>query len=405
MLKRLMVNTGVQILGKAITVSTTLLTTGILTRKLGIDAYGNFLLITSILVFFDSLADFGTTTIGVREASKIEGSKSEDNRIKLWSSVAMLRIVMAIISFGLATIFVFVWPDLKEIRVEAILAWAMILFTSVAGSLGIVWQTKLKLEIKVVVEVMFPLVFLIGLWLNRGDITLKWVFSMYLVARIISLVWAWWLGKGNLNIKTIDKEIIINILKMSWPMGVYMLVFSTYDRAVDSLMIKNFLGSSEVAWYGLAYKIYGVLIQPAYFLVSGLFPLLSAKKSQKEAFKLGFWGLLFGGIMMVIGTRFFASWMIITLAGEEYLASVEVLRILAFSLFFSYLGHLFGFTLVSRDGQKEILGLGLIALVFNLVGNIIAIPRFGVSGAAVVTVMTEALAMMLMLVRLGKRKN
>jgi len=64
MLKRLMVNTGVQILGKAITVSTTLLTTGILTRKLGIDAYGNFLLITSILVFFDSLADFGTTTIG-----------------------------------------------------------------------------------------------------------------------------------------------------------------------------------------------------------------------------------------------------------------------------------------------------------------------------------------------------
>ena len=199
MLKRLMVNTGVQILGKAITVSTTLLTTGILTRKLGIDAYGNFLLITSILVFFDSLADFGTTTIGVREASKIEGSKSEDNRIKLWSSVAMLRIVMAIISFGLATMFVFVWPDLKEIRMEAILAWAMILFTSVAGSLGIVWQTKLKLEIKVVVEVMFPLVFLIGLWLNRGDITLKWVFSMYLVARIISLVWAWWLGQGNLN--------------------------------------------------------------------------------------------------------------------------------------------------------------------------------------------------------------
>lgn len=405
MFKRLAVNTVVQILGKAVTVSTTLLTTRILTRKLGIDAYGNFLLITSILIFFDSLADFGTTTIGVREASKIGGGNAERDRIKVWSSVAWLRILMAIISFGLAMIFVFMWPDLKEIRLEAILAWLMILLTSVAGSLGIVWQTKLKMEIKVVVEIMFPLVFLGALWLNKGDVTLKWVFLMYLVARIISLILGWWFGQGSLNTKMVDKKMVKNILKMSWPMGVYMLVFSTYDRAVDSLMIKKFLGSSEVAWYGLAYKIYGVLIQPAYFLVSGLFPLLSAKKSQKEAFKIGFWGLISGGILMVIGTRLLASWMVGVLAGEEYLASVEILRMLAFSLFFSYLGHLFGFTIVSKGGQKEVLGLGLVALVFNLIGNLIAIPRFGVMGAAMVTVMTEMVATMLMLIRLRKRKN
>ena len=144
---------------------------------------------------------------------------------------------------------------------------------NLAGSLGIVWQTKIRMEIKVLVEVMFPTIFLLCLWFYGGNISLKWVFGTYLLARIITLAWGWWLGRGTIDLRLIDKKIISKLLKISWPMGLYLLIFSAYDRAVDSLMIQRFLGTSEVAWYGLAYKIYGVLIQPAYFLVNGIFPI------------------------------------------------------------------------------------------------------------------------------------
>jgi O-antigen/teichoic acid export membrane protein len=415
MFKRLAVNTGVQILGKAITVLVSLITTGILTRKLGIEVYGQYIFITWILIFFDSLADFGTSIMGVREASREEGEK----QIKVWTNALVSRLIMAGISLALGIIFIFFWNDFRDIRVEALLAWVMILFTSLAGSLGVVWQTRIRMEIKVLVEVMFPTIFLLCLWFYKGNISLKWVFGTYLLARMITLAWGWWLGRGTIDLRLIDKKIIRKLLKISWPMGLYLLIFSAYDRAVDSLMIQRYFGAKEVAWYGLAYKIYGVLIQPAYFLVNGIFPILSQKQNQstpnpsfdKEGkttvsnniFKTSAGILVLSSIGIIIGVWVMAPLMVSILAGSEFAASVGVLRILIVALLFAYLGHLVGFTLISKEGQKDMLGLGLVILIFNLTGNLIAIPRYGIMGAATITVVTEMLSLGLMSLRLKKR--
>ena len=407
MFKRLAVNTGVQILGKALMVLVSLVTTGILTRRLGIRVYGQYIFITSILIFFDTLADFGTSIMGVREASK----EDEKGRIRIWSNVAILRLIMAGVSLALGILFIYFWPDFREIRVEAILAWSMILFTSLAGSLGVVWQTRIRMEIKVLVEVMFPAIFLLCLWFFGGNISLKWVFGTYLVARLITLAWGWWLGRGTIKFRLVDKKLISKLVKLSWPMGVYLLIFSAYDRAVDSLMIQRFLGISEVAWYGLAYKIYGVLIQPAFFLVNGIFPILSNPSplgkgdflKRKNIFWVSARILLLASIGIIIGVWLLAPTMVYLLAGSEFEASVGVLRVLIVALLFAYMGHLVGFTLISKEGQKDMLGLGLFVLIFNLTGNLIAIPRFGIMGAAGVTVFTEMLSLGLMSWRLKKR--
>ena len=431
MLKRLAVNTGVQILGKVMSVIVSLITTGILTRKLGVEVYGQYILVISLAIFFDAIADFGTSIIGVREASKAENEKE---RIKIWSNVAILRLIMATFSLGLGLIFIFSWADLREIRYEAVLAWSMMVFTSLAGSLGIVWQTRMKMEAKVIVEVMFPTVFLICLWLFKGEISLAWVLGTYLIARIVTLVWGLWIGRGTINFRLEDRKLIKKLLVMSWPMGIYLLVFSAYDRAIDSLMIRRFLGENEVAWYGLAYKIYGVLIQPAFFLVSGIFPMLSKRnlpsaeadtslsaqggsvatetgrleKNMDLKTKNLFWMtagiLLIAGITMLLGVWIFAPIMVQILAGAEFVVSVAILRVLMIALVFAYLGHLVGFTLISKEGQREMLGLGVVILTFNFVGNLVAIPRFGIMGATWVTVLTEALSLLLMSIRLRKRQ-
>ena len=402
MFKRLALNTAVQTLGRAIMVGVSLLTTGILTRKLGVTGYGNFLLIGSLGVFFDTLADFGTTIMGVREASKEE---SEVGKKKVWSNTAILRLQMAAISFSLAVIITFIWPDFKEIRMEAILAWVMLLFTSIAGSFSIIWQTRLRMEKKVVAEVIFPSLFLVTLWLHQGEISLLWVFGIYLLARIISLGYAWYVARGSISFREKDKELIKKILRLSWPMGVYLLIFSAYDRAADSLMIRRMLGENEVAWYGLAYKIYAVLVQPAYFLVSGVFPTLSAKKETKKVFGLTAVLLLIAAGLVISISWVLAPWMIKVLAGEGYERAVEVLRILVFALLFSYLGHLVGFTLIAKEGQKEMSKLSLLVLVFNLVANLIFIPMFGLKGAAGVTVATEALSLCFMGWKLRQKTN
>ena len=114
-------------------------------------------------------------------------------------------------------------------------------------------------------------------------------------------------------------------LKELWPMGVYLIVFTAYDRAVDSMMISKMLGLKEVAWYGLSYKIYNSLVQPAYFFVASVFPLLSSQIEGKKKLFLKSLGLIL--VVLLIGApilSLMAPWMIQILGGMDYMPSVGV---------------------------------------------------------------------------------
>ncbi|MDD2483339.1 MAG: flippase [Candidatus Shapirobacteria bacterium] len=403
MLKRTLLNTWVQIVAKVITILISLVTTGLLTRKLGASVYGSYTLVVSVFLLLDSIADFGTKVIGVKEAANKEG----EERNRLFMQVAWTRLLTTLLAFILGIILIFGWSGFAEIRGEAMVALAMIWFTSVAGSLEIIFQTEIRMELKVLMDIIFPLIFLIILLFWNSPVTLMWVFGVYLLARVLSLSIGWGLLKKVLTsfkLQFFNKEFAINFLRESWPMGVYMLVFTGYDRAIDSLMIDKFIGVREVAFYGLAYKIYSNLVQPAYYFVNSIFPILAGKSENKR--KIFKWsvviilGVLFLGIPIAY---LMAPIAVNILAGEGFESSVTVLRILLVPLFFSYIGHLVGFTLIAKGGQKQILILGLITLVFNFIGNLIMIPKFGIIGAAWVTGASEALACGLMILALKKR--
>ena len=95
MLKRPIINTLVQVLGKGVTILLSLVTTAILTRKLGAEVYGSYMLITSVWLLFDSAADFGTKVIGVREAANNEGEK----RTNIYIQVAWFRLMTSLLMF------------------------------------------------------------------------------------------------------------------------------------------------------------------------------------------------------------------------------------------------------------------------------------------------------------------
>jgi len=403
MLKKPIINTLVQVMAKGIMVLMSLVTTAILTRKLGVVVYGNYMLITSVFLLFDSLADFGTKVIGVREASRLE----DEERKRIYIEIAWFRLVTSLLAglFGLGLILF--WSGFREVRIEALIALLMIGFTATAGSLEIIFQTEMKMEKKVLVDILFPLIFLITLVWWNNSINLMWVMSVYLLARIISLsvgigVVKKMLGKLTLKIK--DVNFWKGFLKESWPMGVYMILFSGYDRAVDSALIKQFIGVEQLAFYALAYKIYGNLIQPAYFLVNSIFPLMSDNKTNKKSL---FWrssGLMMAGILLIFPLIFvLAPWIINVLAGSSFGPSVMILRILLIAMVFAYISHMVGFTVIARGGQKQILVIGIISLIVNVVGNLLTIPSFGIVGAAWTTVMTEAVASVLMIIALKKQ--
>ena len=382
--------------GKIITVLLSLVTTAILTRKLGVSVYGSYLLITSVWLLLDSAVDFGSKVIGVKEAS----SKNSTERNEVYVQVAWFRCLASLLFFIVGLGVILFWPGFDGLEIEALMALLMIGFTAMAGSLEIIFQTEMRMDLKVWGDIVFPLIFVVFLWVTKDEISLFWVFGVYLMARILSLGLGLSLVKkitNKIKLVSIDKTFLKNFLKETWPMGVYMILFSGYDRAVDSVLIKQMIGVTDLAYYGLAYKIYGNLIQPAYFLINSVFPLMSGKTENKR--KL-FWqttGLMFLGALIVAPTIYLLSPVIIkVLAGGEFVASIKILRILLVAMVFAYLGHLVGFTLIAKGKQKIILFIGIISLIVNIGGNLLFIPRFGIVGAAWVTVVTEVVAGLLM---------
>jgi O-antigen/teichoic acid export membrane protein len=230
-------------------------------------------------------------------------------------------------------------------------------------------------------------------------LSLLLIFGVYLIARAISLAVGFnlvrevWKGK----VAKIDMARMKELWKVTWPMGVFMLMYATYDRAIDSLLIQNFFGAAQVAWYGLAYKMYGALLQPAYFYVNSIFPMMSGKMPNKK--KL-FWEsaglLLAGSVALIVVVYFLAPWMVGVLAPSSFGPSITVLRVLILAALFSYMGHLVGFTLISQGGQKQMLMVGAVGLVSNLVLNLIFIPKYGMMAGAWVTVVTEGVDTLMM---------
>lgn len=402
MLKKSILNTWVQIVAKGITVLISLVTTGLLTRKLGANVYGSYALVTSVLLLLDSVSDFGTKVIGVKEASGKEG----EDRNKLFMQVAWARLLTTLVAFILGIILIFSWNGFSLIKSEVFVALMMIWFTSVAGSLEIIFQTELRMELKVLMDIIFPLIFLIILLVWPGLISLMWVFGTYLVARILSLSIGWKLLKKVLvtfKLEFLNKKFVLNLLKESWPMGVYLLIFTGYDRAIDSLMIDRFIGIREVAFYALAYKIYSNMVQPAYYFVNSIFPILAGKSEDKKILFRRSVLIMLGALIFIIPLAYLlAPLMIKILAGNGFEPSIAVLRILLIPLFFSYINHLFGFNLIAKGGQKQMLILGIIVLILNFMGNLVMIPKFGIVGAAWTTGLTEAMACVLTMVALIK---
>ena len=384
------------------TVMLSLVLTGLLVRGLGVENYGFYTLIASLFILLDAMADFGSKIIGVKKIAKGK------NESRIWRDVFWLRMGLAIGAFFLGLLMVLFWPGLREIRGPASLALLMIFLTVIAGSLEIGWLAKLKMEKKIVTDVLFSLLFLGIIYFNFDKLSLVGVYGGALIAKGLSLLVGIKLFKGIIKLNKADffkikKRNLKKILGGCWPMGVYLLIFTSYDRAVDSLMIERFMGVESVAWYGLAYKIYGVLIQPAYFFTASVFPLMS-KGGEKNLYKKSV-RLLLVGLVCLIPVAYILSPMgVRILAGEGYEMSVSVLRLLLLALVFAYLNHLNGFRLIAEGGEKKILKLGVLSLVFNLGLNIIFIPRFGVMGAAGVTVATEALSLILMTIILNRKR-
>lgn len=396
--RKVIFNTLSQVFNRGLVVFASVLTTAVLTRSLGTSAFGNYVFITSFVLIFVGLSDLGTSVIGVREASF-----QKERKYEIFSNILGLRLLFSFLIFVVYNFLVFNLPQFAGLRIPSFISSFVFPFLVLRTTFQAVLQTYLRLDLSSFLEVIAS-VFSLGLlgvfiFLKNG-LSLEVIMVFWLASAIVSSIAGYFISKRFLKINiSFDKSVISDLFKNSIPLGLYLMIYSIYDKGIDSFLLKTFSTSEAVGYYGLAYKIYGNLIFGAAFLMNSLFPIISSLKGEKEKlsklFKKTFSILLLAGMLVVIFGNIFSPLVVNIISGSTFQVSSVILRILVFAALVSFLNHMTGFLMIALNEQKYLLLFSVVSLMTNLILNVIFIPLFSFWAAAIITVITEATILIL----------
>lgn len=182
------------------------------------------------------------------------------------------------------------------------------------------------------------------------------------------------------------------LLGRSLPVGVGIALSMLYVR-VDLFLLDAMTDSETVGLYAGAYRIFeAAQLLPAVSMAV-LFPRLAATdRASDEGRALrrrAFAGLAAAGAIAALAGAALAPVVVETLYGAPFAAAAGPLAILFLATPVMFVNYLLTQDLVSGGGGRAYAVAAGIALAANVVVNLVAIPRLGMVGAAVATVVTE----------------
>lgn len=216
-----------------------------------------------------------------------------------------------------------------------------------------------------------------------------------LISNII--YWFYLKIKLNLDIKEVIKSFknlklkhILYHLKNSMVINLSFFMISIYYN-LDSLMLGIFMTKVDVAIYSVAYSFILVAIMPTGILYNVFSPELAKNVYDKKVLKKYILSTTILGIFIFSFLLLTHKYLIMLSYGEKYLPSIDVLFYLSFDIIPCYLAGAFANPINLWGDYKKYLLIVSSGAIGNFVGNLILIPKYGINGAILTTILSEVL--------------
>ena len=190
------------------------------------------------------------------------------------------------------------------------------------------------------------------------------------------------------------------IIKKSWPLAITITLNLIYLKS-DTLFLSIIPRESdigiiaEVGIYGAAYKVIDVLITIPFMFSGIILPIITKSwlDNKKQDFasilQKSFDVLVVLAIPITIGAQFVANDIMVLVAGNDFLPSGPILKVLIFAATAIFLGNIFAHAVIAIDKQKKIIKAYLFVAITSVIGYFIIIPKFSYMGAAWITIYSE----------------
>lgn len=361
-------------------------------RVLGAEDWGVFSYALSLAAFFTVFTDFGISTVITRESAK-DLSVQE----KYFATSLVIKAVMTIISIGA---FLVLAPFIVKQRAVMALLPIIILLVSLDGmrdfaaSLSRAWE---KMEIEAFIQIATNIAIVIGGFVALFYYRTAYGLSIgYTLGVGIGMLAAFYPFRGYFkNIRrTFDGSLIKPILYASWPIGMLGLMTATMLNT-DTIMIGWYRGMTDVGYYSAGQRVAQIIFMIPALLTTALFPSFAKfaadKARLKSAIERSLLALLMVAIPMAIGGAILAKDIMYLIYGDQYLAGSVAFAIMCLTIVSGFIAPVLGNAIFALDKEKKLFAYIILGISGNFLFNLLLIPRFGIAGAALSTLINQTI--------------
>ena len=422
------VNQGLKLLAKSsFIVSMTLILSKILlylyriviARNFGAEIYGLFTLSIVLVSWFRLFSGLGLKEGIIRYVSLFR-AKKENKKIQYLLKKSLIILILTSV---IASVLLFFFSDFIALRFFSnskltifLKIFSITIPFTVLGAIflsiirafeRIGWFSFISEVLGNFIQLII-LVVLIFLGINSKSVPISFLigtFSIFIVSYFVSKKSVPKMLTSNKKINSPEnKKTFKEMFAYSWPFIFYGVINFIFYWT-DSFMIGIFKNVESVGFYNAAVPIALLLFLPFSLFAQLFFPLVTKEfsKGNMEAVKqlsqqVGKWIFMIVIPIFVI-FMIFPGVFINILFGPEYLVAENALRFLSIGVLFVTLSGV-SQELLSMKGKSKLILFDMIcAAIINIILNAIFIPLYGITGAAIATMLSSILLSALLFIQ------
>lgn len=372
-------------------------------RILGAANWGVFSYVANLAGIFAVLTDFGISSLITREYARSETSEENKKIISTAFFLKLLFLIPAIIFLVVIAPHFSIASNMSPL----LIFFAIILVFDSIRQLGFsVIKAKQQMEIQAGLYALTNVIIVVSglllLYYYRSVASLAYAYTIGSVIGCISTVYFLRSYIGNLRFG-FQRKLAKNIIKMAWPFAVSGLLGSIMI-STDIFIIGFFRSAQEVGFYSAADKTIQLLYAPSLILATSSFPIiarLAQRESQKMSviFKRLVHVILILLIPITLGGVIIAPELIRLAFGNGYIGAVLPLQILLLTLSFRFISVLLINVTFAYNKQKTLVVYTAASIILNIICNLLLIPKFGLAGSAIATLLVNVLGSIYMWVK------
>ncbi len=358
-------------------------------RVLGAASLGRVTFGNSIISYFNMMATLGVTAYAVRECSRVRNDRDELGKVA--SQIHSINMCTTVIAYLALAVCLAVSQSLESYRTLIWIQSISILF----ATLGMDWLNTAMEDFRYITirTCLFQILALAMLFLcvKRPE-----HYMIYAITGVISSS-----GANLVNIFYRRRYCRVRFtFQMNWRRHLppiillfAMMLSQTILNSLDTTMLGLLQGDYQVGLYGAALKIKNIVSQMVASIAWVVMPGLSEQFAKRDYAKVN--QLLRGAAMftVVLGVPCVAGLMsipkeiLMVAGGAEYVEAAGTLQLLTISMALSFVTGIYGNMILLPSGREAQFMIACIAAsVFNGIANYLLIPKFGSEGAALATI-------------------